>query len=447
MGKEKPSSSCNVLMFPWLAQGHFTPFLELAKILSSRNFNVHFCSSPIILQSIAKLNLSPSIHLVELRLSSTPDLPPHHHTTTALPPRLAAALQEAFQNTESTFYDVVSSINPDLLIYDGFQPWAASQAASLNIPAVHLSTAGAVAMSSLAHSRVDGVRGSKFPFPEIYYRGHEIRRFISMAKKNPTGVDLGSLGFKSIEQSHKIMFINSCREMEGKYVDYLSHLTKKEVMAIGPLIRPTTDEEDHADIVQWLQDKDESSCVLASFGSEYSMSRTDMEEIAFGLEISGVNFIWAVKFPAGVDTAVEEAVPEGYLERVKGRGIVVKGWVPQAKILADKKICGFLSHCGWNSLLESLTFGVPIIALPLHLDQPGNARLVEEIGVGVEAMKGENGEIKREEVAKALRKVAMEKSGEEMKQKARELSVKMRLSGEKMIDEAIDKLLQLCRKN
>nr|GMD42854.1 beta-D-glucosyl crocetin beta-1,6-glucosyltransferase-like [Ipomoea batatas] len=108
--------------------------------------------------------------------------------------------------------------NPDKLKGQRFtelKPWAASQAASLNIPAVHLSTAGAVAMSSLAHSRVDGARGSKFPFPEIYYHEHEIRKFISMAKKNPTGVDLGSLGFKSIEQSHKIMFINSCREMEG----------------------------------------------------------------------------------------------------------------------------------------------------------------------------------------------------------------------------------------
>ncbi|XP_019180270.1 PREDICTED: beta-D-glucosyl crocetin beta-1,6-glucosyltransferase-like [Ipomoea nil] len=453
MGKEKPSR-CNVLMFPWIAQGHFTPFLELAKILSSRNFTVHFCSSPTILESIGKViakhhpNLSPSIHLVELRLPSTPELPPHHHTTTALPPHLAGALQEAFQKTESTFYDIISAIDPDLLIYDAFQPWAASQASSLNIPAVHLATTGAVAISSLAHSRVDGVRGSKFPFPEIYYHDHEIRKF--MAKK-PAGIDLGDLGglgFKSIQQSHKIIFINSCREMEGKYVDYLSHLTKKEVMAIGPLIRQTSDEEDHAGITQWLQDKPESSCVLASFGSEYSMSRAEMEEIAFGLEISGVNFIWVVKFPAGVATpAVEEAVPEGYLERVKGRGIVVKGWVPQAKILADKKICGFLSHCGWNSVFESLAFGVPIIALPLHLDQPGNARLVEEIGVGVEAMKGENGEIKREEIAKALRKVAMEKSGEEMKKKARELSVKMRLSGEKMIDEAVDKLIQLCRKN
>lgn len=456
MAKEKPSS-CNVLMFPWVAQGHFTPFFELAKKLSSRNFNVYFCSSPIILESIGKViakhhrDLSPSIHMVELLLPSSPELPPHHHTTTGLPPRLATTLQDAFQKTESTFCDIISAINPDLLIYDGFQPWAASQAASLNIPAVHLTTAGAATMSYLVHNHVDGVRGTKFAFPEIFYRDHEIRKYISDAKEAAKDgkpvIDLGGLGFKSIEQSHEIIFINSCREIEGKYVDYFSHLSKKEVMAIGPLIRQTIDEEDHAEITQWLQDKEESSCVFASFGSEYSMTRAEMDEIAFGLELSGVNFIWVVKFPTGTTMAVEEALPQGYLERIKGKGIVVQGWVPQAKILANRKICGFLSHCGWNSLLESLTFGVPIIALPLHLDQPINARLVEEIGVGVEAMKGENGEIKREEVAKALRKVAMEKSGEEMKQKARELSVKMRLSGEKMIDEAVDKLFQLCKKN
>ncbi|XP_028058821.1 beta-D-glucosyl crocetin beta-1,6-glucosyltransferase-like [Camellia sinensis] len=148
-----------------------------------------------------------------------------------------------------------------------------------------------------------------------------------------------------------------------------------------------------------------------------------MEEMAHGLELSNVNFIWVVRFPVGQKTRVEEALPKGFLERVGGRGLVIQGWAPQVKILENPNVGGFVSHCGWSSVMEGIKFGVPIISVPMHLDQPINARLLSEIGVGVEIMRDDNGKILREEVAKVIKQVVMEKSGEAVKKKERELMV------------------------
>ena len=95
----------------------------------------------------------------------------------------------------------------------------------------------------------------------------------------------------------------------------------------------------------------------------------------------------------GSNTSVEKALPLGFLERVGERGMVVEGWVPQVKILLHSSIGGFVSHCGWSSVMEAMKYGNPIIAIPMHIDQPVNARLVEEIGVGVEVVRDKNGKL------------------------------------------------------
>lgn len=124
--------------------------------------------------------------------------------------------------------------------------------------------------------------------------------------------------------------------------------------------------------------------------------------------------------------------------------MVVEGWAPQAKILGHKNTCGFVSHCGWSSFMESTKFGVPIIAVPMHLDQPVNARLVEEIGVGVEVVRDESRRIKREGIAEVIRKVVLEESGEVVRKNARDLSDKIRMKGEAAeIDRVVEELEQL----
>lgn len=121
------------------------------------------------------------------------------------------------------------------------------------------------------------------------------------------------------------------------------------------------------------------------------------------MEISEANFIWIVRFPNGDETAVEAAVPEGFIERSRERGKIVKGWAPQTEILAHRSTGGHMSHCGWSSFMESLMYGVPVIGAPMQLDGPIVARLAEEIGVGLEIKRDEEGRMMRDEIAGAIK--------------------------------------------
>ncbi|KAL3505720.1 hypothetical protein ACH5RR_031102 [Cinchona calisaya] len=451
MEEGKDPNIFRVLMFPWLAHGHISPFLQLSKKLSQKNFQIYFCSTAINLTFI-KENFAEdlsvhSIQLVELQLPNIQELPPHYQTTKDLPPHLMPTLMQSFQNAKSSFSNIIKTLSPDLVIYDLFQSWAPALAALNNISSVHFVTSGAANMSFFIHKHFHGIDDHSFPFSEIFQRDYEIKKM--KANKEFEGMLEKDFAFKCFDLSSEIVLIKSCREVEEKYLDYLSFLCGKKLVTVGPLIQESTQEEEnnYLDIIKFLNNKDQSSVVFVSFGSEYFLSKEEREEIAFGLELSNVNFIWVVRFPVGNEISIEEALPEGFLERVKERGMVVEGWAPQAKILEHSSTGGFVSHCGWNSTMESLYCGVPLIAMPRHLDQPINARLLVELGVGIEVLRGDNGQIKREEVARVIRMVILETVGEETREKARELSRKLKIKGEEELDEAMEELRKLCSKN
>ncbi|PIM99637.1 hypothetical protein CDL12_27867 [Handroanthus impetiginosus] len=173
------------------------------------------------------------------------------------------------------------------------------------------------------------------------------------------------------------------------------------------------------------------------------LSNEQILEIAKGLQLCETNFIWVVKSST---VRIEEALLEGFLGRVKERGLVLKQWAPQAKILSHSSVGGFVSHCGWSSILESINYGVPIIALPMKFDQPISAQLVVEVGVGVEVERGENGQFCGEEVAKAINMVLMGKNGKDMRLRIRDLRKKMKEEGEKRVSEVVKELSLLCDK-
>lgn len=175
------------------------------------------------------------------------------------------------------------------------------------------------------------------------------------------------------------------------------------------------------------------------------LSDDDLTEIAYGLELSNVNFIWVLRFPkVERKLSVSEALPLGFLERVKDRALVIEGWAPQAKILEHENIGGFVSHCGWSSSMEAMKFGVPIIAMPMHLDQPVNARLMEEVGIGMEVVRDNDGRLRREKLAAVVRQVVVSELGKAVREKAKKISTDLRLKGEEEIDAVAVELLQLC---
>ncbi|KAL0368265.1 UNVERIFIED_CONTAM: Flavanone 7-O-glucoside 2''-O-beta-L-rhamnosyltransferase [Sesamum calycinum] len=164
-------------MFPWLAYGHIFPYLELSKrLLIRKNFYIYLCSTPINFTSINTFirnnNLSESIEVVQLHLQPSHELPPHYHTTKNLPSHLAFTLIKAFQTAKSSFSDIITTLKPDLIMYDGFQPWAARLASSQGIPAVYFTPLGAATVSYAYNKCVCG-DDSDFPFQELCLKDDE----------------------------------------------------------------------------------------------------------------------------------------------------------------------------------------------------------------------------------------------------------------------------------
>lgn len=188
----------------------------------------------------------------------------------------------------------------------------------------------------------------------------------------------------------KGIIVNTFSELEQFAVDALSKDEKiPPIYTVGPVIdiksqpNPNFDRAQHGKIMKWLDDQPHSSVVFLCFGSMGSLSPSQTREIAKGLEHSGVRFLWAMRSPPTKDN-VDRTLPEGFLEWMKDKGMLC-GWAPQVEVLAHKAIGGFVSHCGWNSILESLWFGVPILTWPLYAEQQLNAfRMVREFGIAVE---------------------------------------------------------------
>ncbi|BFG21106.1 hypothetical protein CerSpe_073800 [Prunus speciosa] len=440
-----------ILMLPWLAHGHISPFLELAKKLTSkRNFHIFICSTPVNLTSI-KPKLSPKyshcIEFVELHLphDDLPELPPHYHTTNGLPPHLMSTLKRAFDMSSNNFSTILTALKPDLLIYDFLQPWAPSLSSLQNIPSVEfITTSAALTSFSVHHLRNPS---DKFPFPTIYLRDYEAKNFNNILESSTNGIKDGDRVLQCSDLSSGIILVKTSREIEAKYVDYLSALMGKKIVPVGPLVQEPMDlkVDEETWIMKWLNKRERSSVVYVCFGSEYFLSREQIEELAHGLELSKVSFIWVIRFPKEEkDNRVEEVLPEGFLERVGEKGVIVEGWAPQAKILKHSSVGGFVSHCGWSSVLESIKFGVPIIAMPMHLDQPINSRLVEEVGVGVEVKRTTGGILERKEVAKVIRDVMAKKIGEGVRKKALEIRDNMKKKEDEEINGVVEELMQLC---
>ncbi|CAA2934933.1 beta-D-glucosyl crocetin beta-1,6-glucosyltransferase-like [Olea europaea subsp. europaea] len=446
MGSE--NLGLKVFMFPWLAYGHISPFLELAKRLSDRNIHTYFCSTPVNLNFFkTKIpeKYSNSIQLVELHLPSLPELPPHYHTTNGLPLHLQPTLRKALKLARPNLSNSLKTMEPDLLIHDVTYQWAAAFSLSHDIPAISFCTGGATMVSYFCH--VSMKPGTEYPFEAIRLSDFEQQMLYSTMisyRKEAAEEDPGD---KVPPEACKTMLMKSSREIEGKYMDYLSEMINREIMPVGALFPYPVSHNEENELLEWLGKKKEFSSVLVSFGSEYYLKKEEIEEIAYGLELSNVNFIWVIRFPAGENIRVEEALPEGFLKRIGERGRVVEGWAPQTQILGHSSIGGFVSHCGWGSMMESIEFGVPIIAMPMHLDQPLNAKLVVELGVGVEVVRDEKGRLQREEIAKVIKDIVIGTIGENVRRKVGEQRENTRLRSQEELDGVVRKLAQLCGKS
>ncbi|XP_010548356.1 PREDICTED: UDP-glycosyltransferase 72C1 [Tarenaya hassleriana] len=234
------------------------------------------------------------------------------------------------------------------------------------------------------------------------------------------------------------VFVNTWHELECEVIGSFLDPEKLgramggvPIYPVGPLIRPVEPGLKH-EVLDWLEQQPEESVVFVSFGSGGSLTSDQTTELAWGLELSRQRFVWVVRPPAEDDPSASmfnttknqatktDFLPDGFLERTEKTGLVVRTWAPQEEILAHRSTGAFVSHCGWNSILESVANGVPMIAWPLHSEQKMNAWMVsEEWKIAVRATG--QGTVRREEIAEMLRRVMEEEEGKEMRKNVQNL--------------------------
>lgn len=169
--------------------------------------------------------------------------------------------------------------------------------------------------------------------------------------------------------------------------------------------------------IEWLNTKQPNSVVYVSFGSLVVLKEGQMMELASGLKQTGRFFLWVVR-----ETETDK-IPKNFVEETSEKGLIVS-WSPQLEVLAHKSISCFLTHCGWNSTLEGLSLGVPMIGMPHWTDQPTNAKFVEDVWkVGVRVKADADGFVRREEIVRCVGEVMEGDKGKEIRRNAEKWKV------------------------
>ncbi|PON53928.1 UDP-glucuronosyl/UDP-glucosyltransferase [Parasponia andersonii] len=439
------SSSVVVVMVPYVAQSHMNLLLQFSNVVSSYDIPVHYVGSALNNSHVKSRASDPlqdlaKIHFHDFQIPISPDISPSNTTTSSskttnseLQVRRTEATKHLREPVAALLRSLSQTARRLVVVYDSFMASVVQDVVSLRNAEAYsflsISVIAGLAFTSEALEQNDNsiVPTKDLPSMEVCFPSAVVGNFVAS--------QLRLSHFKAGELN------NSCRAIEGSFIDQISSISSKmKRWAVGPLHQMTTYKELIKDqdkwLFEWLDQQEPNNVLYISFGTIFTLSDEDINEIALGLEQSGVKFIWVLRGHADkVNSLSNEGrgpqLPDGFEERMRGMGLVVREWVPQVKILEHPSTGGFMSHCGWNSCMESISMGVPLAAWPLQVDQPLNALLITEVlkvGVAVREWWQRDELVTSSMISRAVRKLMASEGGEEMRKRVAEIGEKVKRS-------------------
>eukprot|EP00262_Sarcandra_glabra_P001482 TRINITY_DN1159_c0_g2_i2.p1 TRINITY_DN1159_c0_g2~~TRINITY_DN1159_c0_g2_i2.p1 ORF type:complete len:510 (-),score=47.68 TRINITY_DN1159_c0_g2_i2:129-1658(-) len=423
----------HMFFLPFMAPGHMIPMIDMAKSFAERGVKVTIITTTSIASHIEKTieRASESCAQIELCILRFPSkevgLPEGLDNVNSVPsPEFLPLFFKAIDLLQEPVEQLLRDHHPNCIVSDMFIPWTVDAADKFGIPTLFFSGSGyfsrCVSEILYRYKPHENVATDTEPFI-IPGLPHPIK--ITKAEL-PNSVKSAD-GFKSImdrsrraEMKSYGVVMNSFYELEPAYADHYVKELKKKSWHIGPVSlcnRINIDKAergkkasiDQADCLKWLDTKNPSSVIYVCFGSVSKFTTEQLCELALGLEASNRDFIWVVRDGMIKMENEKEWLPQGFEERLNGKGLIIRGWAPQILILDHPSIGGFMTHCGWNSILESVSAGVPMITWPLFAEQFINEKLITQVletgisvGAGVWAVWEEKVLVPREAVEKAV---------------------------------------------
>ncbi|KAL4588625.1 hypothetical protein LXL04_001517 [Taraxacum kok-saghyz] len=434
----------HVFLVTFPAQGHVNPLLRLAKIIASKgNLLVTFSASKSIGKKLKKAgtvasgdptpvgNAGGMIRFEFFDDGCSEDDDGERYDLDNYLPKLESYGKNALRGIINVHAENGRPVS--CLINNPFVPWVTDLAEELNIPSAMLWVQSCACFSSYYHYQNSLASFPSEEQPDIdvqlpempLLKSDEVPSFLHPSTPYPF-LKRAILGqFKNLSKTFCVL-METFEELEGDLINYMSQICR--IRSVGPLFNnPLLETSSNIsgdlikadDCLEWLDSKPPSSVVYISFGSVVSLSQEQVTEMAYGVLNSGVSFLWVMRTGA-TSTGESGVLPDGLLEEAGERGMVVQ-WSPQAQVLNHPSVSCFVTHCGWNSTMEALSSGVPVVAFPHWGDQVTDAKyLVDEWKVGIRMCRGEaeNRVIGREEVEECLKEATSGEKASEMKKNA-----------------------------
>ncbi|CAL9763096.1 unnamed protein product [Musa acuminata subsp. burmannicoides] len=433
----------HVALLPTPGIGHLIPMAEMAKLLVARHgFSVTIITLAISASKAQATLLSSLPHSVSsLALAPVPlhDLPPDANIETTM----AVAIVRSLPGLRDALSRLRSSDNLVAFVADIFGTDAFDVSRELGVPPYLFFPTNLLTLSLLLHlPELDATTSCEYrdlpaplclpgcvpiPGPDLLQpiqdRSNDAYRWVLHQARRYWEAE-GILA-------------NTFDAMEPEAANILQQTVpgRPPVYLVGPLTQSGKNEADEgAECLRWLDRQPKGSVLFVSFGSGGTLSMAQMAELALGLELSGQRFLWVVKSPSDGGDASEayftvqskedpfRFLPAGFVDRTREVGLLVPSCAPQAAVLNHAATGGFLSHCGWNSTLESVKAGVPMVAWPLFAEQRQNAvMLAEGSRIALRLPRAEEGIVPREEVARVVKELMEGEEGKAAHQRVAEL--------------------------